>query len=240
MAEADRIKLSRKALREPDEFQAVATQTADWLRTNQPAVVGAASALLAVAAVVVGLNWYTTRRADAAAAGMHAAQGLYAKGKYAEASAAFQTVHAEYARTPSGRLAGLYRAHALLRQPAAADAAIAYEEYIASSPPTEYLRQEALLGLGRAHELADNAAGALDAYRQASTIDGPFRVEAMLATARLEDAAGHADAARELYTKILAMPNVDQDTRGVVVAKLPPGQNAAAAAPAEAAADEGE
>jgi tetratricopeptide (TPR) repeat protein len=231
MAEADRIKLSRKALREPDEFQTVATQTADWLRANQPAVVGGASALLAVAAVVVGLNWYTARRADAAAVQLHTAQGLYAHGKYSDAAAAFQTLHAEYARTPSGRLAALYRAHALLRQPAPADAAIAYEEYLASSPAPDYLKQEALLGLGHAHELAENAGGALDAYREAGSIDGPFRTDAMLAAARLEDAAGHADKARELYTKLLALPNLDPDTRGVVLAKLPPGQSVPAAPP---------
>jgi len=59
MAEAKHYKITRKDLREPDEFQALTSQSADWVRAHQSAVVVAVSALVAVAAVVLGMNWYS-------------------------------------------------------------------------------------------------------------------------------------------------------------------------------------
>src|SRR5206468_715880 len=86
---------------------------------------------------------------------------------------------------------------------AVAGAAIAYGEYLASDPPTEYLRQEALLGLGHAKEAGGDTAGALDAYTQAGALGGPYRTEALLAAGRLQAASGHANEARAVYESLL-------------------------------------
>src|SRR5262249_16208266 len=123
--------------------------------------------------------------------------------RFAPAVEGFAGLGREYPGTAFGRLATLYRGHALARQGDAAGAATAYTEYLASSPPTDYLRQEALSGLGAAREASGDQAGALDAYGQAAAIDGPFRMQAQLAMAHLHELAGQPDKARAVYLAIL-------------------------------------
>jgi predicted negative regulator of RcsB-dependent stress response len=231
MAAANQYKVSRKALREPDEFQTLTTQAVDWARDNQSVVVSVVAGVVALAAVVVGVNWYSRRQADTAALQLQAAQGLFEAKKYAESAAEFASVTSTYPRTPSGRIAALYRAHALAEQPDPSAAATAYGEYLASSPATDYLRQEALLGLAHAKEATNDQEGARDAYRQATEIAGPFRTPAQLGLARLEEAAGHTEQARTLYTEALKAADLDADTRQAITARVP-----GAAAAAEAAA----
>ena len=221
MAEAKHYKLTRKELRDPDEFQVRTGQAVDWLRANQSAVVGAVSAILALAAVVLGVNWFSARQAETAATRLQAAQVMFESKKFAESATEFATIGSEYPSTPAGRLASLYRARALAAQPDPAAAATAYSEYLAGTPATDYLRQEALLGLGRAREAQNDGAGAMDAYRQAAEVVGPFRTQAQLALARLEDAAGNGDKARALYVEILKAPDLDGDTRQSIVSRLP-------------------
>src|SRR5688572_13763581 len=147
MAEAKQYKITRKDLRQPDEFQEVTSQAVEWIRANQSAVVGALSAIVALAAVVLGVNWYSARQADAASTRLQSAQILFESKKYAEAATEFAAISSEYGSTPSGGLASLYRARALAAQPDLPAAATAYSEYLAGTPATDYLRQEALLGL---------------------------------------------------------------------------------------------
>jgi predicted negative regulator of RcsB-dependent stress response len=231
MATANQYKVTRKALREPDEFQTLTTQAVDWARDNQSLVVSVVAGIVAVAAVVVGINWYSQRQADAAALQLQSAQGLFDAKKYAESAAEFAAVASTYPRTPSGRIAALYRAHALAEQPDPAGAATAYGEYLASSPATDYLRQEALLGLAHAKEATNDQEGARDAYRQATEIAGPFRTPAQLGLARLEEAAGHGDQARTLYTEALKSADLDADTRQAIAARVPGAAAAAEPAP---------
>ena len=222
MAEANQHRLTRKDLRQPDEFQALTSQGMDWLRNNQAVVVGAVSAVIAIGAVVMGVSWYSQRQADGAAVRLQSAQALFDAKTYANAATEFAAVADSYPRTPAGRIAVLYRAHALAQQPDPG-AADAYSEYLATTPATDYLRQEALLGLARANEAAGKTPEATTAYRQAADVAGPFRTPARLALARLEDAAGHADQARALYAEALKAPDLDADTRQLITSKLPPG-----------------
>src|SRR5262245_5672601 len=203
MAEAKHYRLTRKELRQPDEFQEITTQTVDWVRANQSVVVGVVSTIVAIGAVILGIGWYSARQADTAATRFQSAQTLFESKKYPEAATEFSSVAAEYPSTPSGKLATLYRARALAAQPDPAAAVTAYEEYLAGSPATDYLRQEALLGLGHTHEAAKDSAAAMDAYRKAADISGPFKTSAQLALARLEEAAGNTDKARALYVEVL-------------------------------------
>jgi predicted negative regulator of RcsB-dependent stress response len=222
MAEANHFKLSRKDLREPDEFQHLTAQAGDWLRANQSAVVGALSAALAIGALILGYSWYTQRQAATAAVRFQSAAALLESKRFPQAATEFGDLAAEYGRTPSGRLAALYRAHALARQPDPAGAATAYGEYLASGPQTDYLRQEALLGLARAHEAGGDTPAALDAYRQAAEIAGPFRAQARLGLARLLEVTGDAEKARAVYAELLDDQTLDPETRQSVAAKVPP------------------
>jgi predicted Zn-dependent protease len=221
MAEAKHYKITRKTLRQPDEFQTLTGEAFDWIADHQSAVVGAMSAIVAVAALVLGIGWYGQRQADAAAVRLQSAQALFDAGKFPEAAAEFGAVASAYPRTPSGRLATLYRAHALAAVPDPTSAADAYAAYLTATPPTEYLRQQALLGLARANEMLAKREAAAEAYREAAQLTGPFVAQAQVGLARLEEAAGRADVARGLYAEALKAQDLDPDTRSAIASRVP-------------------
>ena len=223
---ARRIKFRRKALRRPDEFHTLTKRVVAWVGSNRELAGGVALAVLVVAIVVLGISQYRSSQVDHAAEGFRAAQATFTAGRFADAAAAFQAVTESYPRAPSGRLAALYRAHALAREGDASGAATVYGEYLATGPATPYLRQEALDGLAHAREGAQDTAGALDAYTQAGALDGPYRTDALLGAARLQEAAGHGDAAREIYARLLKESQPDPDLRTLLLSKLPPGTEA--------------
>jgi len=105
----------------------------------------------------------------------------------------FEALEQNASGTPYGRLAGLFRGHALLKQGDGAGAATAYTQYLSTASAPDYLRQQALVGLGHAKELANDMTGAQDAYLQAEKLDGPATAEASLGVARMLDAQGQAD-----------------------------------------------
>jgi hypothetical protein len=217
---AERIKLNRKALREPDEFQTLTSQVAAWAEANRTALVAVAAAAVVIAAVGAGVSWYRARQAAAAAVRFQSAHDEFRASRWAEAAEAFAGLGRDYPGTGYGRLAALYQGHALLRKPDPAAAAAAYGDFLAASPPTDYLRQEALMGLGPAREASADAPGAREAYEQAAAIDGPFRSDARLSLARLYEAGGQPDKAKELYLAVLK-DSPSGFARTVLEAKIP-------------------
>jgi len=237
---ADRI--DRKALKGPDEFQTLTAQTTGWIAQNQRLAAMIAGGVVAVAILALGIGWYSQRRDEAAAIRFQAAHNEFDAGKFAEAAQSFEGLRTDYGSTPFGRLALLYRGHALSRGGDAAGAATAYQEYLASSPATPYLRQSALVGVGRSQETLGDKNAALQAFTDAAAIPGPFTVEAMFGQARLQEAAGDRAAAEKTYTALAAEEAVqlDGELRRLVESKLPKAQAPAGdAAPAAQAGDSG-
>jgi len=227
---ARRIKIRRKALRQPDEFHTLTNQAMAWLDTHRELAAGIALALLVAAAAVLAVSQYRASQVGRAAESFRSAQATFEAGRFADAAAAFEMLGETFPRTPSGRLAGLYRAHALARQGDGSAAATAYSEYLASGPAAGYLRQEALDGLAHAREGNGDATGALEAYTQAAALEGPYRRDALLGEARLQEAGGQGDAAREIYARLLKESDPDPDLRTLLLSKLPPGTAAPPAA----------
>jgi hypothetical protein len=217
---AKRIKIRRKDLRKPDEFETFTAQALEWADENRALVAGVALALLAVALIALGVSRWRAAQNESAAAAFRAAEGRFAAGSFPDAARQFADVAADYPRAPFGRLAALYRAHAIARQNDAAGAASAYAEYLAGSPPTDYLRQEALVGLAHAKEASGDASAALDAYTQAGAVAGPYRTDALLAAARLQEAAGRASEARAIYASLKDAS--DPEVQALLATKLPP------------------
>lgn len=219
---AKRVKIRRKDLRQPDEFETLTGQLVDWADRNRTTLVAAAVVLVLVATGAFGVGRWRTAQNAVAHEQFRRAHALFDATKYDQAVTAFTELAVEYSRTPMGHLARLYRAHALARSGDAAGAAAAYEEYLATSLMSPYLRQEALTGLGRTKDAAGDTPGALAAYSEAAALDGPFQQDALLAEARLREAGGETDRAREIYARVLKdVP--EGDLRAVLVSKLPPG-----------------
>jgi predicted negative regulator of RcsB-dependent stress response len=216
---AKRVKISRKALRAPDEFHTISGRVTDWARQHL-AVLGGAGVLLVGLLIGIGvLGWHRATQAEAAALRFRDAHAAFAADKLDEALASFLAVAADYPQTPSGRLAILYRAHALIRQGKAEEAATAYGEYLATSPPSEALRQVGLSGLAHARELAGDQAGALASYTDAAAVPGPLRTDALLAAARLNESGGNVARAKELYRQV-PPGEASPELRDLLAAKL--------------------
>jgi len=200
---AKRVKIRRKDLRGPDEFETLTGETLAWAQGHRTPLVVAGVAVLAIAVAALLMTRARTVRNQDAAAQFRQAQAELAGGSAATAATQFETIEQNASSTPFGRLAGLYQGHALLKQGDGAGAAAAYTEYLSTASAPEYLRQQALVGLGRAKEIGGDTAGAHDAYLQAEKLDGPARAEASLGVARMLETQGQADQARAVYARLV-------------------------------------
>jgi tetratricopeptide (TPR) repeat protein len=218
---ARRLKIRRKDLRKPDEFETLTGQVVAWAGEHQALVYGVVALAVVATIGALGVGRWRASTNQSAATAFRSAQAGFQAGKFSDAAPAFANIAQEYPRTPFGRVAGLYRAHALARQGDQANAITAYTEYLAGTAGAEYLRQQALIGLGRAREATGDATGALDAYTQASALKGPFQSDALLNAARLQEAAGHADQAQGIYSGLLKDDAVDPEVRAFAAAKVP-------------------
>jgi tetratricopeptide (TPR) repeat protein len=204
MAEsAKREKIRRKDLRGPDEFETLTGETLAWAQGHRTPLIVAGVAILAIAVAALLMMRARVARNQEASVEFRQAQAQLAGGNAAAAAAQFSAIEQNVASTPFGRLAGLYQGHALLKQGDGAGAATAYTEYLSTASAPEYLRQQALIGLGRAKEMAGDASGAHDAYVQAEKLDGPARAEAALGVARMLESQGQSDQAREIYARLV-------------------------------------
>jgi len=235
---AKRLKIRRKDLKQPDEFETLTGQVLAWVEDHRGIVVGIASALVALVLVMVVVGRVRASRNETAAVAFRSAHDQFEASKYAQAAEAFSDLARDYPSTPFGRLAGLYRGHALARQGDAAGAASAYADFLAATSSDGYIRQEALTSLGRAREATSDTAGALDAYTQAAALEGPFRTDARLGTARMHEASGYAAEARAIYGELLT-DTTDPDLRALLATKLPADEGDEAKAAEGAPADPG-
>ena len=229
---ARRLKIRRKDLRKPDEFETLTGQALAWAGEHPAVVYGVLAVAIVVLVGSLAVGRWRASRNEAAAVAFRSAQARFDEGKFHDAAEDFAYVVERYPHAPLGRLAALYRAHALARQGDQAAAATAYGEYVASAADFDYLRQEALVGLARAKEASGDTAGALDAYTQAGALPGPYRDDALLSAARLEQAAGHADLAQAIYAG-LVKDAADPETKAFAAAKVP-----GAARPADGVAED--
>src|SRR5690348_16589856 len=139
---ARRLKIRRKDLRKPDEFETLTGQVVAWANEHLPIVYGVLAVVLLVMIAGLGLGRWRASQNEAASIAFRSAQGRFAAGKFPEAAEEFAYVLEHYPHTSYGRIAGLYRAHALARQGDQAGAVTGYGEFLAHAPAIDYLRQE--------------------------------------------------------------------------------------------------
>ena len=105
---AARVKINRKALREPDEFQTLTQQAGEWAQGHRNLLLGVGAAVLGIAAVALTISWYRSHQAAAAGAEFQAALNDFEAVRFAPALEEFTTVGRDYPGTPFGRLSTLY------------------------------------------------------------------------------------------------------------------------------------
>src|SRR5256886_17053451 len=108
---ARRIKIRRKALRQPDEFHTLTSQAMAWLDAHRELAGGIALAALVAAAAVVAVSQYRASQVGRAAESFRAAQATFEARHFAEAAAALEVVGETFPRTPRAPPAGLSPGH---------------------------------------------------------------------------------------------------------------------------------
>ncbi|OQY68939.1 MAG: hypothetical protein B6D46_02235 [Polyangiaceae bacterium UTPRO1] len=197
-------RLTRKDLRQPDEFQTLSRQALDFVEANRNAVIAVLAALIVALLAIVAYRMISENREASASAAYAEARALLTAKSYGEAAIKFADVASRYGGTSYGTLAILERGNALLLADQPADAAAAYDKFLRSSPRTPYLRQIAHVQLGYAQEKLGQSADAERAFATAAAEPGPFTAEAIFGAARNAEDAGSLDKAKDFYAELLA------------------------------------
>lgn len=174
-----------------------------FVEANRNAVMGALAAVIVLLLAIVAYRMISASREASASAAYSAARALLTDKKYGDAAVKFDDVAKQYGGTSYGPLAILERGNALLLADQPADAATAYQRFLASSPPTDYLRQLAHTRLGYAQEKLGLTGDAETSFTTASAEPGPFAAEALFGAARTAETGGKSDKAKDLYTQLL-------------------------------------
>lgn len=197
-----RRRLTRKDLRQPDEFISLFDAAGEYVATHLSRVIGAVAALLALILVVAGLKLYFNHRNRAAAEAFYSGSQAYDRKQYRTAEERFQALANDYSGTSLGRLALLYIGDIHLAQNQPAPARDFLQRFLdADNRPA--FRQAALLQLGVAWEALGNQDEARKAYAQAAAISEGQQAQAELELARLTASRGDKPGAIAIYRRFL-------------------------------------
>jgi tetratricopeptide (TPR) repeat protein len=222
-------KVSRKKLlKEPDEFLSFSGRALAWSKANLRTLTWAGSALVAVLALVLGIQAYLNHRNAQAAQDLGRIFGAYSAALAGQLEAkqnelvgqALEAVAQEYSATPAGQqarlaLGNLYLSTGSYEAAAKTFAILSEEPRLAAT-----LQPLAQLGLGQALEGQKKYPEAAEAYAAAARLAGPnLAAQARLDQARVLEAAGNQAAALGLYRQLLKEPP-DRGLMAVARARL--------------------
>jgi len=211
--------LSRKEMKQPDQFQVVAGEAASWLTGHRRlAVIGGGVAAVVLLAAIAFLSIRDRRSAGAAAllseiyrtAGaeistvpLPGVPGPFYPSDAARQKAvalAAEKLLAEFPGTSQASLAALAKGDALLRLGQFEPAAAAYQAYLATARRNDSFRFSALEGLALAAEGKGDSEGALAGWTRLGAEVPAQADRADLEKARLLAASGKVEEARSLLS----------------------------------------
>src|SRR5216684_2088677 len=211
-------RLTRKELRQPDEFMSFFEAAGDYVANHLMRVILAAVAVVVLVFVGVGVRFYVSHQKQAAAEAFYQAINLLDRKDDAQAAAQFTALANDHPSASLGRLASFYVANAELAQNEPAKARIALQKYLEAEDRPRF-RELALMQLGVASEDSGDYAAATKAYREAAGLKGPEQGRAEMNLARLQVRGGDKAAAISTYQRLLA-ENPDGPNSGAATEAL--------------------
>jgi tetratricopeptide (TPR) repeat protein len=202
MAVTSHRKLSRKALKQPDEFLTTVDWLADFASRNVARVAaGAAAAVVAIAAIFL-LSLYSKHQQRVASEQFYRALTALSSKDYKTAEEGFSALARNDPSRSLGHLAGFYLTVTYLAQNQPTKARATTQAYLAEGGGSLF-RQMALIKLGVIDEdLADYRA-AQAAYAEASRLTGPEKNQAEIGVARTLALNGDRRSAIVAYQQFL-------------------------------------
>ena len=202
MAAPPHRKVSRKTLKQPDEFVTTLDTIVEWFDANLWRVVIAAVGLVAVAAILSVASFYSQHRQRLASEQFYRAINALSEKNYQSAAHGFSALARNSSSSPLGRLAELYLATTYLAQDQPSKARDELRGYLAESG-NHLFRQMALTQLGVANEDLRNYREAYAAYREAARLSGPEKARAQIGAARTLARIGDRQGAIASYQQFL-------------------------------------
>ena len=210
-------RLSRKELKQPDEFISFLDKIGIFLAENLTRVILGTVAAIALIGTVFGLYFYSQYQQRMASEDFYQAVTALDHKDYNAAQQEFAKIAEERSRQSLGRLAQFYLATTYMAQEQPAKARAALEKYLNGDDPPMF-RQLALTQLGVADENLGDFNKAHDAYVQAAAMDGPEKVRAELGAARVLAKHGNKQGAVGAYQRFLKQNPFSEDRADVVEA----------------------
>lgn len=197
-------KITRKELRQPDEFVFFARRALTLLQSHERFALFSGLFAGGMLLFILGWQWYWAFTSARASHEFQQALSTYRASAYQRAADQFSQVASHWPRTTSGRLASLYLGHCYVQQRSYAKAIEVYRDFLDKASKDEYLYQLALLSLAQASEREDSNTEALSFYSQAASLSGLFTGEALLGQARLYEKLDDSAKAVEAYQEFLS------------------------------------
>jgi predicted negative regulator of RcsB-dependent stress response len=202
MAVSSHRKLSRKALKQPDEFLTTLDRLAEFVEHNLARVIIGAVAVVAVIAIVFVASFYSQHRQRITSEQFYTAINALNDKDYAGAAKGFNALAEDDPGSSLGHLAKFYLATTYLAQNQPAKARDELQSYLADSGNRRF-RQMALTQVGVANEDLGDYRDAHAAYVKAAQLDGPEKARAQIGTARTLARLGDRQGAISAYQEFL-------------------------------------
>ena len=211
-----KIKVSKKKVKEPDEFISTSSLIINYVKNNYRNIIPVAAVVLIVAIITVGWFYYSSKREKEAAHLFYQSKQLYNSSKniqnnyqsvverYRLSLGKFEDIRNEYSGTSSAIESLFYigDCHYNLRE---YDKAVDnYEQFLNISRKGNYLRYFAFEGLGYCYEEKGDYEKALEHFTKSMEEGGiDIKELAYLNIARCYEALNNKAKALEFYKKLI-------------------------------------
>lgn len=217
---AEKARLRRKDIKQPDEFITRSRQVVGWARQHQQLMTwGGVGVVVLLAALGIATAYRGARVRDANADLSRALIKLSAN-DYAGASNELLELSARWDGTDVASVAALFGANAAIsagNPDRAITELVRLQGNAAQLEP--YLQQQVLVAWGAALERKQQWLEAAAKYKDATALSGPYTADAVLGEARARERGGETERARELYRQAYdQFP--DLPDRDLIAAKL--------------------
>jgi tetratricopeptide (TPR) repeat protein len=202
MAVPSHRKVSRKALKQPDEFVTTVDWFGDLVAQNLSRVIIGAVVLVAAIAIICAFSFYSQHRRRIASDQFYRAINALSDRDYGTAAKGFSALARNDLGGTLGHLAEFYLGITDLADNQPSKARDAIRSYLADGG-NRLFRQMALTQLGVVNEDLGNYREAHDAYVKAGQLNGPEKARAQVGAARALARIGDRQGAISAYRQFL-------------------------------------
>jgi tetratricopeptide (TPR) repeat protein len=202
MATTSRHKLSRKVLKQPDEFITALDRLSDFVANHLARLIIGAVAVVALAALAITAAFYLQHQQRLRSQQFYRAITALSDKDYKSAAQGFKALAGDDSSHALGRLADFYLGATDLAQNQPAEARDAFRAYLAEDGDPLF-RQMALTQLGVSDEDLGDYRSAHHAFAEAARLDGPDKMRAEIGVARTLARLGDRNGAIAAYRRFL-------------------------------------